>query len=86
MLEIMDRISAEIQEALPNVSLLIELNNEMLPIQTARMTKAAEDIAQLGKTDEFGIDPNKQTADPIKTHLDRNMGSWGVKPKGLSQR
>ncbi|NVE01253.1 hypothetical protein [Massilia sp. BJB1822] len=63
MLEIMDRMAAEIQDALPDLPLLMELNNELLRIQAARMNKAAADIAQAGNTVEFGFDPAAQTAE-----------------------
>ena len=63
MLEIMDRIAIEIQEVMPNVSLLMELNNELLRIQAARMTKAVADIARIGKTNEFGLNPTEQTGE-----------------------
>jgi hypothetical protein len=63
ILEIMDRMAAEIQVALPDVPLLMELNNELLRIQAARMNKAAADIARAGNTDEFGFDPAAQTAE-----------------------
>ena len=63
MLQIMDRIAIEIQEVLPNVALLMELNNELLRIQAARMTKAAADIARTGKTNEFGLNPKEQTGE-----------------------
>lgn len=61
MLEIMDHMADEIQVALPDVRLLMELNSELLRIHAARMAKAAADIATSGNTDEFGVDPAAQT-------------------------
>lgn len=61
MLEIMDRIAAELQQALPDISLVMELNNELMRIQSARMNKAAADITRNGTTDEFGADTAEQT-------------------------
>lgn len=63
MLGIMDRIATEVQEALPTMSLLMELNTELLRIQAMRMDKAAADITQVGKTDALGADPAAQTAE-----------------------
>lgn len=63
MLEIMDRIAVELQQTLPDISLVMELNNELMRIQIARMNKMAGDITLNGKTDVLGEDPAAQTAE-----------------------
>ena len=66
----MDRIASELQETLPDSSLLMDLNNEMMRIQIARINKVAADITLNGKTDEFGVDPAAQTA-KFQAHANR---------------
>lgn len=61
VMETLAQIEVELQVGLPNCSMLLELNTELQRLMAARLTQAAKDISQAGKTDIFGAEANEQT-------------------------